>query len=85
MDHNGFGRQTQHFPSTIKTTGQTQHDVLRDVSYNFSLVYDLLSEHNTCLFVHIDVFTTYTIIFFHESGYAKMINHVIVSIYGWLE
>ena len=46
-----------------KSTGQTQHDVLRDVSYNFSLVYDLFSDHNTCLFVHNDVFTTYTIIF----------------------
>ena len=32
-------------------------------SYNFSLVYDLFSDHNTCLFVHNDVFTTYTIIF----------------------
>ena len=32
-------------------------------SHNFSLVHDLFSEHNTCLFVHINVFTTYTIIF----------------------
>ena len=35
MDHNSFDRQTQHFPTTIKLTGQTQHDVLRDLIVQF--------------------------------------------------
>ena len=36
MDHNGFDRQTQHFPTTIKINNrQTQHDVLRDVIAQF--------------------------------------------------
>ena len=35
MDHNGFDRQTQHFPATIKINWTTQHDVLRDVIVKF--------------------------------------------------
>ena len=31
MDHNGFERQTRHFPATIKIPGQTQLDILCDV------------------------------------------------------
>ena len=31
MNHNGFEWQSRHFLATIKSTGQTQLDVLRDV------------------------------------------------------
>ena len=35
MDHNGFDPQTQHFLATIKSTRQTQLDVLRGVIEQF--------------------------------------------------
>ena len=31
MDHNGFERQTRHFPANIKINLKTQLDILRDV------------------------------------------------------